>query len=139
MREQLRFSNALITWMGYRTAYIEVKHGERFHGKSSYTIKSLVKLAAEAIIAYSDKPLKLSIVFGFFMAISSFIMGGYIIVLALLNGTTVVGWASLITSVYFIGGIIIANLGIIGIYLGKTFEETKKRPLYLVGESVGFD
>ena len=139
MREQLRFSNALITWMGYKTAYVKVKHDERFHGKSSHTVKSLIKLAAEAIIAYSDKPLKISIVFGFVMAFASFLMGGYIILLALINGTTVVGWASLFTSIYFIGGIIIANLGIIGIYLGKTFEETKKRPLYLIGDSVGFD
>ncbi len=139
MREQLRFSNALITWMGYRTAYVQVKHDKRFSGKSTHTTKSLVKLAVNAIIAYSDKPLRLSIFFGFAMAALSFLIGGYIVIVALLDGTEVAGWASLFTSIYFLGGIIIANLGVIGVYLGKTFEETKRRPLYLVGDTVGFN
>jgi dolichol-phosphate mannosyltransferase len=134
-RENLRFFGGIIDWMGFPTASIDIVHDERFEGKSTYTYRKLFKLAGEIIIAYSDKPLRLSIKLGFAMAFLSFLYGGYILCRAFLYGSPVLGWSSLIVSLYFIGGIIIANLGIIGIYLGKTFAETKKRPLYVVKES----
>jgi len=132
IREQLRFFGGLVQWMGFPTASIEVEHAERHEGKSTYTFAKLWKLAAETIIAYSDKPLRLAIRFGFIMAFFAFCYGVYIFVRALLYGSPIEGWSSLIVSLYFIGGIIIAILGIIGIYLGKTFDESKKRPLYIV-------
>ena len=132
MRENLRFFAGLVDWMGFPTARIDVKHDERFCGKSTYTLRKLLKLAVEAIIAYSDKPLKLSIKIGFTMSFLAFLFGTYIIFRAIVYGRALIGWASLIVSLYFLGGIIIAILGIIGIYLGKTFDETKKRPLYII-------
>lgn len=134
MRENLRFFGGLIDWMGFPTASIAVLHSERFAGESTYTFRKLLKLATEIIIAYSDKPLRLSVKIGFAMAFLSFLYGGYILVHALIYGSAVMGWNSLIVSLFFIGGIIIANLGIIGIYLGKTFNETKMRPLYIIKE-----
>lgn len=133
-RENLRFFGGLITWMGFKTAYIEVAHASRFSDKSTYTFKKLWKLASDAIIAYSDKPLRLSIRLGFFMSFFSFMFGLYIFIKALVSHTSVLGWSSLIVSIYFIGGIIIGILGVIGIYLGKTFDEVKKRPLYILSE-----
>lgn len=135
MREQLRFFGGLVSWMGFETAVVDVKHAERFGGKSTYTLKKLLKLSSDCIIAYSDKPLKLSIHIGFTMAILAFIYGTYTLINALIYSSPVPGWNSLIISLYFIGGIIIAILGIIGIYLGKTFDETKKRPLYVISET----
>jgi polyisoprenyl-phosphate glycosyltransferase len=135
MREQLRFFGGLVQWMGFPTASIEVEHAERFEGKSTYTFAKLWKLAAETIIAYSDKPLRLAVRIGFVMAFFSFFYGAYILGLALINGSPIPGWNSLIVSLYFIGGIIISILGIIGIYLGKTFDESKKRPLYIIRRS----
>lgn len=135
MGEQLRFFGAMVDWMGFATAGIDVEHNERFEGKSTYTFQKLFKLASDTIIAYSDKPLRLSIKFGFIMSILSFAYGVYIIARALMYGSPVVGWSSLIVSLYFVGGIIIANLGMIGIYLGKTFNETKKRPIYIISKS----
>jgi len=132
MREQLRFFGALINWMGFSTTSIEVQHAERLEGKSTYTFKKLRRLAVETIIAYYDKPLRLTIKFGFLMSFISFVFGSHILWRAAVHGSAVVGWSSLIVSLYFIGGIIIATLGIIGIYLGKTFDEAKKRPLYLI-------
>lgn len=132
MGEQLRFFGGLMQWMGFPTASIEVEHAERFEGKSTYTFAKLWKLAAETIIAYSDKPLRLAVRFGFLMAFFSFCYGIYILGHALYYGSSIPGWNSLIVSLYFIGGIIIAILGIIGIYLGKTFDESKKRPLYII-------
>lgn len=132
MREQLRFFGGLVQWMGFPTASIEVEHAERFEGKSTYTFTKLWKLATETIIAHSDKPLRLAVRFGFLMAFLSFIYGSYILGRALLYSSPIPGWSSLIVSLYFIGGIIIGILGILGIYLGKTFDESKKRPLYII-------
>jgi polyisoprenyl-phosphate glycosyltransferase len=132
MRERLRFFGGLVHWMGFRTCSIEVSHGERFAGESSYTFSKLWNLATETIIAYSDKPLRLAVRLGFLMASFSFCYGTYILIHALLFRSPIPGWNSLIVSLYFIGGIIISILGIIGVYLGKTFDETKKRPLYIV-------
>ena len=135
MTEQLRFFGALVQWMGFPSASIEVVHDKRFEGNSAYNFAKLWKLASEAVIAYSDKPLRLAVRFGFLMASLSFCYGAYILGRALLYGSTVPGWGSLIVSLYFIGGIIICILGILGIYLGKTFDEAKKRPLYIIRRS----
>jgi len=137
IREQLRFFSALVDWMGFPASSIEVVHAERNQGKSTYTFKKLWKLATDTIIAYSDKPLHLSIRFGFTMALLSFITGIGIIVRWFLYGSPVLGWSSIIVSLFFIGGILIMNLGIIGIYLGKTFDEAKKRPLYIISKRIG--
>lgn len=135
MRERLRFFGGLVSWMGFPTASIDVQHAGRYEGKSSYTFAKLWKLASDAIIAYSDKPLRLSIKIGFLISFLAFVYGLYILSYALLHGSSVLGWSSLIVSIYFIGGIIISILGIIGIYLGKTFDETKRRPLYIIRET----
>lgn len=132
MGEQLRFFGGLVQWLGFPTASIEVEHAERFEGNSTYTFTKLWKLATETIIAYSDKPLRIGVRFGFGMAALAFCYGIYILLRAWMYGSSIPGWNSLIVSMYFIGGIIISMLGIIGIYLGKAFDETKKRPLYIV-------
>ncbi|MEH2259732.1 glycosyltransferase family 2 protein [Nostoc sp.] len=132
IREQLRIFGGLIDWMGFATASIDVQHDSRLTGKSTYTFGKLWKLASEIVIAYSDKPLRLSIKLGFLISFLAFTYGIYIFIHALFYGSTVTGWSSLIVSLYFLCGIIIAVLGIIGVYLNKTFNETKRRPLYLI-------
>jgi len=132
MREKLRFFGALVQWMGFPTASIDVQHDFRFEGKSTYTLSKLWVLSMETIIAYSDKPLRLAVRVGFAMAMLSLCYGSGILIYAFLQKSSVPGWNSLIVSLYFIGGIIIFLLGTIGIYLGKTFDETKRRPLYVI-------
>lgn len=140
IREQLRFFGGLVHWMGFRTASVPVVHEESSSGKSTYTIRKLVKLSIDTIIAYSDKPLRLSIKFGFIMSLLAFAYGLWILYRAAVYGVAVAGWSSLIVSIYFIGGIIIGVLGIIGLYLGKCFDEVKKRPLYIIAEkTTGFN
>ncbi|RLU08047.1 glycosyltransferase [Pseudomonas prosekii] len=133
MREQLRFFGALVHWLGFSATGIEVLHAERFEGKSTYTFSKLWDLAMETIIAYSDKPLRLAVKLGFTMALFSFFYGAYLLGATLIHGAVVPGWTSLMVSLFFIGGIIISIQGVVGIYIGKTFDETKKRPLYIVG------
>ena len=132
MREQLRFFGGQVKWLGFPAASIEVQHDERYAGPSTYSYLKLWQLASDTIIAYSDKPLRLAVRLGFLIALIAFAYGLYILVRALLYGSAVTGWASLIVSIYLIGGIIIAILGMLGIYLGKTFDQTKRRPLYIV-------
>lgn len=135
MRENLRLFGALITWMGFKTGYVRVAHGERFEGQSTYTLGKLFKLAFETIIAYSDKPLRLAVQFGTLISLLAFVAGLYVLEKALFQGHPVAGWSSMMVSLYFLGGIIIAILGIIGVYLGKTFDEVKHRPLYIIADT----
>jgi dolichol-phosphate mannosyltransferase len=132
MREQLRFFGGHVQWMGFPTTGIRVQHAERADGKSTYTFAKLWKLAADTIIAYSDKPLRMAARLGLTMAAVSMGFGAYILVRSLIQSSPIPGWSSLIVSLYFIGGLIIGILGILGVYLGKTFDESKKRPLYIV-------
>jgi len=132
MREQLRFFGGLVKWMGFPSATIDVERGKRYEGHSTYTYRMLWTLAADTIIAYSDKPLRLAVRFGFVMSMLAFSYGITIVVLAIFYRFAVMGWASLIVSIYFIGGIIISLIGIIGIYLRKTLDEARKRPLYVI-------
>jgi len=135
MREQLRFFGGLVEWMGYPAAFIDVQHGRRFAGETSYTFGKLWRLAAGTIVAYSNKPLRLAIRLGFLISLASLLAAAYVIYRKAVLGVTIEGWTSLIVSVYLLGGIIISILGILGIYLGEIFNETKKRPLYIVREA----
>jgi len=132
MREQLRFFGGHVQWMGFPTTGIQVQHAGREEGKSTYTFAKLRKLAADTILAYSDKPLRMAVSLGLSIAAISFCFGGWILLRALFHGIAIPGWASMIVSLYFIGGLIIGILGILGLYLGKTFDEVKRRPLYIV-------
>lgn len=135
MREQLRFFGGLVSWMGFPNARIDVQHDERFSGHTSYTFGKLLKLASETVIAYSDKPLRLAIRLGFAISALAFAYGGYIVYGAIAHGVSILGWSSMIVSLYFLGGIIISILGILGVYLGKAFDETKRRPLYIIANN----
>lgn len=139
MREQLRFFGGLICWLGFHSTYLDIEHNKRTAGKSSYSFRKRWKLAYEVIIAYSDKPLKISIQFGFIISAIAFLYGIFIVYRAMFQGVAIVGWSSLIVSLYFIGGLIIAVLGMLGIYLGKTFDEVKKRPLYVVSKLININ
>jgi dolichol-phosphate mannosyltransferase len=132
MRENLRLFGGLVTWMGYPTASITVEHGERYAGESGYTFAKLLRLAVDTIIAYSDKPLRITVKFGLGISLIAFVFGLYFLFQTLQHGQPIAGWTSLIVSLYFLSGIIISILGIIGIYLGKVFDEVKRRPLYII-------
>lgn len=135
MREQMRSIGPLGMWIGFSSAYVDVELDQRYEGRSSYNTRRLLSLAFANIVAFSDKPLRISISIGFSMAGCAFVYGSYTVVRAMLHDIPVPGWTSLITSLYFIGGLILANLGVLGVYVGKTFEEAKGRPLYLISRS----
>ncbi|WP_174614351.1 glycosyltransferase family 2 protein [Virgibacillus ihumii] len=135
MREQNRFFPLFIQWMGYKTDTVKIEHCARMEGKSSYNIKKLVSLATDAIISQSNKPLRLSIQFGFLIALASFLYGLYLFIRYFFLAQPVQGWTSVMVSIYFIGGLVFFNFGVLGLYLGKVFNEAKARPLYLIRET----
>ncbi|MFD2629866.1 glycosyltransferase family 2 protein [Oceanobacillus kapialis] len=135
MREQNRFFPMFIQWMGYPSTSIEIEHNERKEGKSSYNLKKLLTLATDGIISQSNKPLRLSIQFGFLIASASLLYGLYLFFRYFFLAEPVQGWTSVMVSIYFLGGLLFCNLGILGLYIGKVFNETKARPLYLIRDT----
>jgi glycosyltransferase involved in cell wall biosynthesis len=135
MREQSRFFGGLMHWMGFPTATVDVLRTPRFAGKSTYTFRKRMALALPAIVAFSNKPLYLVVKAGFVIALFAFVAGVVFAVRQLVYKIPVEGWTSVIVSLYFLGGIIISTLGVVGIYVGKTFDQTKGRPLYIVHRS----
>ena len=130
--EQMRFFGGIVTWLGYRVGAIDVQHDPRFAGQTSYTWAKLFDLGFQTIVAYSDKPLRLAIRVGLLLSIGSLAVGMFVFVRALRGGYQVSGWASLMVSIYFLSGMILGFMGIIGVYLGRVFDEVKGRPLYVI-------
>jgi adenylylsulfate kinase-like enzyme/glycosyltransferase involved in cell wall biosynthesis len=137
-REQLRLLGGITALMGFTTTTLPLRRDERFAGETSYTFKKLLTIAVDIAMAYSDKPLKISVIAGLVISGLAIFAGIIIFVLGLSGLIDVPGWASVMVSLYLIGGLIIANLGVIGYYIGKTFDETKRRPLYVI-ENTTFD
>lgn len=134
MRESIRFFPTMVRWVGFRSAAVDVTHSERHSGKTSYNFRRLFNLALDIILAYSDKPIRLAIKTGFAIAAISFLFAIYNIVRALTGGFSVLGYGSVIASVWFLSGLLMSLMGIVGLYVGKTFEGVKNRPIYLVSE-----
>lgn len=135
LREQARYFGGLVGWLGFEVASVEVENDPRFAGESTYNLRQLIRLATNMILAYSDKPLRLTVRFGLVVAAFAMAFGGYTLARALFWGIPVTGWASLIVSIYMLGGIMIGLIGMVGIYLARVFDESKRRPLYVLRES----
>jgi polyisoprenyl-phosphate glycosyltransferase len=139
MGETLRFYGGIVDWLGFQRTTIPAKHGSRFAGNSGYNLGKRLLLAYQIILAHSDRPLHFSIAFGLLISLWSGGTGLWMIMRSLfVEQYSVEGWTSLIVSIFFMGGIILMVLGIMGVYIGKMFNETKGRPLYVVQEEVGF-
>lgn len=135
LREQNRSYPLFVSWVGFNRTDINIEHAERQEGRSSYTLQKLIDLAIDSIVSQSNKPLKLSIKFGFLLSIISLLYAGWLVFRFFIFSVPVEGWTSVMVSIYFIGGLIFANMGVLGLYIGKVFDETKNRPLYLVEET----
>ena len=136
INDYIKFFPLFINWVGFKSVSIPIEHGEREEGKSSYSISRLLKLAFNAIISFSDKPLRLFINFGLGISILSFVLGIYYLYLSITHKITQPGFSSLILSIWFLSGIIISCIGIVGVYLGKTFDQAKGRPTFIIDEEV---
>ena len=136
MRVSIRFFPTMVAWVGFNKTSIEIEHAERSEGKSSYTIGKLFNLALDIILAYSDKPLRIIIKLGFVTSLGSFIFLIYNIYKYFSGQIIVLGYMSLIISIWFLSGLIMLMLGVVGLYIGKTFESSKNRPIYIIDEKI---
>jgi len=132
--DQNRAFVLFINWMGFRSTVIDIDHAERASGKSSYSLRRRLKLALEIITTQSNKPLILSIRTGFTVSLLALLYAVYLVVRYFYSGVSVEGWTSTIVSIYFVGGILLAQLGIVGLYVGYVFDQTKGRPIFIVRE-----
>jgi dolichol-phosphate mannosyltransferase len=128
------FFPAMIDWVGFRQGSIYVTHGKRFAGETKYPLYKQITLAINAILSFSDKPILIVVYFGLGISAFSILYATYIVIRGLVSNFAVLGYASIITSIFFIGGVMIATLGLIGLYVGRIFRQVKGRPLYIVAE-----
>ena len=127
------FLRGIVPMIGYRTAAVAYERGERFAGESKYPLKKMLSFAMEGVTSLSTKPIRFITGLGFVIFLVSILMLIYSIVRWAM-GETIVGWASVICSVWAIGGLILLSLGVIGEYIGKIYLETKGRPRFLIRE-----
>lgn len=139
MKDQIRFFPTMVQWVGFKKYYLPVKHSKRFEGKSTYNFKRLFQLAINSMLAFSDKPLRLTVKVGFFITIISLLTIVVYFFMYLFGSIKVLGFTSLILSFWFLSGIIIFILGFLGLYIGKIFEKVKERPTFIVNEIINID
>ncbi len=132
------FLRGIVPMIGYPTDTVEYERGERFAGQSKYPLKKMLSFALEGVTSLSVRPLRMITGLGFLVFLISLIMIVYNVV-RWATGNTVAGWASLACSVWFIGGLILLSLGVIGEYLGKLYLESKDRPRFLIQEELGLE
>ena len=125
------FLRGLATELGFKTDCVYYKRSPRLKGESKYPLKKMISFAFNGVTSFSDKPLTMILYLGFIAILVSLVAVIYSLIQHI-NGQTIQGWTSLFASIWFIGGVQLVSLGIIGQYVGKTFIETKKRPRYYI-------
>jgi glycosyltransferase involved in cell wall biosynthesis len=135
LRERHRFMKGLFAWVGYKQIPLPYDRKPRVAGTTKWSYIRLSDLAMEGITGFSMVPLRLASLSGFVISFFAFLFGAFVLIKTLLFGTDLPGYASLMVMITFIGGIQLLTIGILGEYIGRIFNETKKRPLYLIDES----
>lgn len=137
LRESERYTKGMFCWIGFKKASVDFEQKERIAGKSSWNFLGLFDLAIEGITSFTTAPLRLSSILGFIIAILSFILMLFHLVKALIWGDPIQGFPTLVVIILFLGGIQLLSIGILGEYLGRVFNESKNRPVYIVREHNG--
>lgn len=135
MGEYNRFSKGIFGWVGFKTKWLEYVNVERVAGETKWSFWKLFKYSMEGIIAFSTTPLYMSSIMGFVICVISFILACFYAIKALVFGDPTTGFPSLVCIILFLGGIQLIGIGVVGMYLSKTYLETKKRPVYIIRES----
>lgn len=135
--EKNRFVRGLVSWTGFRQTAIEYVREERFAGESKYPLKKMLKLSIDGLTSFSYKPLKMASYLGGLLSIAGFVYMLIALYLKLFTNNTVPGWTSLVVIQLFFSGFVLIILGIMGEYIGRIYDETKDRPLYIIRECHG--
>ena len=134
LREQHRFMKGLFAWVGFRQTEVLYARAPRAAGSTKWNYWKLWNLSIEGITSFSIRPLQIASYFGFFVAFIAVVYGSFFVARTLIYGNPVAGYPSLLTIVLFLGGVQLISLGIIGEYIGRIFNETKGRPLYIISD-----
>ena len=135
MPEYNRFTKGIFGWVGFKTKWIEFENVERAAGETKWSFWKLFRYALEGIIAFSTVPLTIVSLIGVVVCIIAFLFLLFVVIRAVIFGDPVAGWPSLICVISFLSGIQLLGIGVVGMYLSKTYLETKKRPIYIKKES----
>lgn len=136
MPERARSFGSLINFLGFKVTAMPVQHAERGEGSSSYTLHKLFKLAFDIIISNSNKPLRMMVQFGFFFSLISMLLALYNVIAHFAGVIQVPGFTTTVFSIWFVGGLLMMQLGIVGIYIGKIFDQVKGRPNFVVMDRI---
>jgi glycosyltransferase involved in cell wall biosynthesis len=139
MPERNRYISGMRAWAGFRQIGIPYDRDARFAGKPQMSLRRLFELALDGIISFSKAPLRIAVYVGLLAAAIAFLGGLYVLSEKLFTDKAILGWASTIVSIAFLGGLILMTLGVIGEYIGRIYDEVKRRPLYIIQETAGFD
>jgi glycosyltransferase involved in cell wall biosynthesis len=139
MRESIRYFPTMVRWVGFKQATHDVVHAANQEQGSSYNFKRLFNLALDIMLAYSDKPIRLTVKLGLLVALSGFLFAIYTLIRYFQGEIIVAGYASLIISLWLLTGFILVTLGMVGLYVGKTFEGVKRRPIYIIEKYVNIN
>jgi polyisoprenyl-phosphate glycosyltransferase len=129
------FIRGIINWVGFKQYAIHYEPNERYSGKSKYTVGKMMRFAVQGITSFSTKPLSMAIILGISLSVMAFIFYIAYVLYSVYYGHVISGWASVITTVVFFGGLNLVVLGIIGVYIGKLFMQSKGRPNYLISST----
>lgn len=138
MPEKARSFGNLLWYVGFKSTTIDVQHADRAEGKSGYTFAKLIKLSIDVIVANTNKPLRMTVGLGFFMSIVSFLLALYNIIAKMVGTIQVTGYTTTIFSIWFVGGLLLFVMGILGLYIGRIFDQVKDRPLYVIRTKLNF-
>ncbi len=136
MPEKARSFPSLVQYLGFKDTAIDVQHAERAEGKSSYNLHKLLKLSFDVIVSNSNKPLRLAVGLGFGMAAVSFLLAVYNVIARWVGIIRVPGYTTTLFSIWFVGGLLLFVMGILGLYIGKIFDQVKGRQLFVVKDKV---
>jgi polyisoprenyl-phosphate glycosyltransferase len=140
MREENRYLRGMVAWVGFRQEALSYERDSRFAGTSKYTLGKMLRLALDGLASFSSRPLVLSAQIGAFVTLAAFAYLLWIVGNKIVDpSATVQGWASVLVAVLFLGGVQLLSVGILGVYLGRVFGETKGRPLYVIAHRIGFE
>jgi dolichol-phosphate mannosyltransferase len=139
MKERARSFPSLVSYLGFKISAIEVVHSNRYEGDSSYSFRKLLKLTSDVILSNSNRPLKLAVQIGFTISTFSFLLAIYNVIAYLAGIIMVPGYTTTVFSIWFVGGLILFMLGIVGLYIGKIFDQVKERQLYIVDQTINLE
>ena len=139
MPERARSFPSLVKYLGFTQTTVDVQHAERAEGKSSYDLYKLLKLSFDIIISNSNKPLRMAVGLGFCMSALSFLLALYNVIARLIGFISFPGYTTTVFSIWFVGGLMLFVMGILGLYVGKIFDQVKGRPLFVVKDKLNIE